>query len=263
MINENHKFLSGDVADSAKISIFVDYNKTINQVARIGFQKGVWGYLTPFSRRECMCKDLQAHPRLGRRANILDSFVLLMLGFELDLYSPSEYCMAYWYIHVILMKLAEKIHIKMMMSNENSRRKTKKKRDFERDIGQDHHTPPAVLLFQCYIYIAEGLMLVMMLDVAFEIFRHFCFLTRSTENKEEERFCEGHRKGPSDSPCCFIVPVLHYFAEAELRRIEQVAEHNGIALNLICRLGTLEPSLKVSFEFTHHPYLAVAVVKRS
>lgn len=50
---------------------------------------------------------------------------------------------------------------------------------------------------------------------------------------------------------------------AELRRIEQVAEHNGIALNLICRLGTLDPSLKVSFEFTHHPYLAVAVVKRS
>lgn len=50
---------------------------------------------------------------------------------------------------------------------------------------------------------------------------------------------------------------------AELRRLEQVAEHNGIALNLISRLGTLDSSLKVYFEFTHHPHFATAVVKRS
>lgn len=50
---------------------------------------------------------------------------------------------------------------------------------------------------------------------------------------------------------------------AELQRIEQVAEHNGVALNLICRIGTLEPSLKVSFEFSHHPFFATVVVKRS
>lgn len=49
----------------------------------------------------------------------------------------------------------------------------------------------------------------------------------------------------------------------ELRRIEQVAEHNVVALNLVCRLGTLDPSLKVYFEFSHHPYFASAVVKRS
>lgn len=49
----------------------------------------------------------------------------------------------------------------------------------------------------------------------------------------------------------------------ELRRIEQVAEHNSVALNLLCRLGTLEPSLKISFEFIHHPHFAVASVKRS
>lgn len=40
----------------------------------------------------------------------------------------------------------------------------------------------------------------------------------------------------------------------ELRHIEQVAEHNGIALNLVSRLGSLDPSLKVSFEFNHNPY---------
>ncbi|XP_057487099.1 uncharacterized protein LOC130773167 isoform X2 [Actinidia eriantha] len=50
---------------------------------------------------------------------------------------------------------------------------------------------------------------------------------------------------------------------AELRRIEQVAEHNGVAINLICQLGMLDLSLKVYFEFCHHPYFATAVVKRS
>lgn len=50
---------------------------------------------------------------------------------------------------------------------------------------------------------------------------------------------------------------------AELRRLEQVAEHNSIALNIISRAGALDPSLKVSFEFNHHPYFATAVVKRS
>lgn len=50
---------------------------------------------------------------------------------------------------------------------------------------------------------------------------------------------------------------------AELRRLEQVAEHNRVALDVICRLGVVDPSLKVSFEFTHHPFFAVAVVRRS
>lgn len=46
---------------------------------------------------------------------------------------------------------------------------------------------------------------------------------------------------------------------AEVRGLEQVAEHNIIAVNLICQ----DRSLKVSFEFTHHPYFATAVVRRS
>lgn len=50
---------------------------------------------------------------------------------------------------------------------------------------------------------------------------------------------------------------------AELRRIEQVAEHNSIALNVISQVGALDHTLKVSFEFSHHPYFATAVVKRS
>lgn len=50
---------------------------------------------------------------------------------------------------------------------------------------------------------------------------------------------------------------------AELRRLEQVAEHNAVALNLICRVGALDPSLKVSLEFSYHPYFATIIVKRS
>lgn len=49
---------------------------------------------------------------------------------------------------------------------------------------------------------------------------------------------------------------------AELRKVEQVAEHNSIALNVICRVGALDPSLKVSFEFSHHPFFSTAIVKR-
>ena len=50
---------------------------------------------------------------------------------------------------------------------------------------------------------------------------------------------------------------------AELRQIEQVAEHNRIALNIISQVGAGDPLLRVSFEFMYHPHFAVAVVKRS
>jgi hypothetical protein len=50
---------------------------------------------------------------------------------------------------------------------------------------------------------------------------------------------------------------------AELCILEQVAEHNSVALNVISRVGALDPSLKVSFKFIHHPCFATVVVKRS
>lgn len=50
---------------------------------------------------------------------------------------------------------------------------------------------------------------------------------------------------------------------AELRRIEQVAERNNIALNVICRLGAPDPTVKISFTLGHHPFFATAIVKRS
>ncbi|XP_011078412.1 N-alpha-acetyltransferase 35, NatC auxiliary subunit isoform X2 [Sesamum indicum] len=218
----------------------------------------------------------------------------LVLGFELELYSTSEYCMVYWYIYVILIKLAEKTHLKMMLSNDSSRRKSKKKRDFVKDVGKDYQIPPSVLLLQCYIYIAEGLMM-MLASLRNE---NKIFLCLGPFNTEQERFIQhfellqkaclpdhasyfsfrettAHARFSTLSEYnCFkdaqrmAKELRGNFANdpdrmAELRRIEQVAEHNCVALNLLCRLGTLEPSLKISFEFIHHPHFAVAAVKRS
>ncbi|XP_047949241.1 N-alpha-acetyltransferase 35, NatC auxiliary subunit [Salvia hispanica] len=87
----------------------------------------------------------------------------LMLGFELELYSTDEYCMVYWYIYVILIKLAEKTHLKIMLSNDSSRRKSKKKKDFVKDVGKDYQVPPVVLFLQCYIHVSQGLMMVIIL----------------------------------------------------------------------------------------------------
>ncbi|KAG8367445.1 hypothetical protein BUALT_Bualt16G0072900 [Buddleja alternifolia] len=218
----------------------------------------------------------------------------LMLGFELELYSPSEYCMVYWYIYVILIKLAEKTHLKMMLNNDSGRRKAKKKRDLVKDMGKDFQIPPAVLLLQCYIYVAEGLMM-MLASLRNE---HKVFLCLGPFNSEQERFIQHFellqkvclpdhasylsfrettaraRFSTLSMHNCFkdaqrIAKELRAnFANdpdriAELRRIEQVAEHNCVALNLVSRLGTLEPSLKISFEFSHHPHFASAAVKRS
>jgi hypothetical protein len=45
----------------------------------------------------------------------------LILGFELDLYSPSEYCMVYWYMHVAFIKLIEKMQLRILASDENGK----------------------------------------------------------------------------------------------------------------------------------------------
>lgn len=47
------------------------------------------------------------------------AFRFLILGFELELYSTCEYCMVYWYLYAVLIKLAEKIHLKMAVSHDS------------------------------------------------------------------------------------------------------------------------------------------------
>lgn len=217
----------------------------------------------------------------------------LMLGFELELYQPNEYCMVYWYMYVVFIKLAEKKHLKMLASNDTAKLKGKKKRDSSKEVTKDYKIPPEVLFLQCHIYLAEGLtMMLAALRNEQKVFKG-----PSPFNTEHERFIQhfellqkacipDHNSYLSFNESTYYtrfstLVMYNYFKDAqriakelkscfsndpervaELRRIEQVAERNGVAQNVICRLGALDPTLKVSFEFSHHPYFAIAVVKR-
>uniref|UniRef100_A0A1D1ZAE2 N-alpha-acetyltransferase 35, NatC auxiliary subunit n=1 Tax=Anthurium amnicola TaxID=1678845 RepID=A0A1D1ZAE2_9ARAE len=216
----------------------------------------------------------------------------LMLGFELDLYSPGEYCMVYWYMYVVFIKLLEKMQLRLECNSENLRKKGKKKRELSKDVVRD--LSPAILLLQCYICLSEGLA---MLLAALSNVRS-SFQIPSIFNSEQEHFIQHFellqkaRVPEGVSYNLFKESVVHanissiaryhYFMDAqkiavtlrgsfsgepdklaELRQIEQVAEHNRIALNVINQVGASEPSLRVTFEFSHHPCFAVAVVKRS
>ncbi|KAI7735743.1 hypothetical protein M8C21_015400, partial [Ambrosia artemisiifolia] len=224
------------------------------------------------------------------------AFRFLILGFELELYSPSEYCMVYWYIYIILIKLGEKMHQRMITSGETAclpgKRKGKKKKESTKDASKDPSFPPAVLLLQCHIYLAEGLTLM----IAALRNEHGVFQCHGPFNTEQERFIQHFEhlqkacipdhvsyysfreytdnaqfdvsmaKKPESETFERGIQTLvmcNYFKEAqriakelrssfsndtnklaELRHLEQVAEHNGIALNLVSRLGSLDPSLK-------------------
>ncbi|XP_056162496.1 uncharacterized protein LOC115684199 isoform X5 [Syzygium oleosum] len=218
----------------------------------------------------------------------------LMLGFELELYSPGEYCMVYWYIYVVLIKLAERMHHKMSFTNATPKSKGKKKKGSTKDTLRDFQIPASVSFLQSYICLAEGL------TMMFAALRNERMLAQSPSpfNSDHERFIQHfellQKAGVPDHTSYqsfedstknvrFSTLVMYnYFKDAqriakevknnfpndpdrqsELRRIEQVAEHNSIALTVLCRLGSLDSSLKVSFDFSHHPYFATAVVKRS
>ena len=60
----------------------------------------------------------------------------------------------------------------------------------------------------------------------------------------------------------------HYFPKGsekvhEIQQLEHVAEKNRITLNVIRFVGQGGNFPRVSFEFSHHPLFAVAVIKRS
>ncbi|XP_021760739.1 uncharacterized protein LOC110725582 isoform X4 [Chenopodium quinoa] len=218
----------------------------------------------------------------------------LSLGFELELYSSNEYCMVYWYLYVILVKLAEKTHLKQLSAADSAaKRKGKKKRDSVMDT-KDYRIPPAVMLLQCYICLAEGLaMMLAAMRNELKLFQHV-----GPFNTEYERFVQhfehlqkaclpdhisyhSYKDYTAQARLSTLVTYNHFkdaqkivkelkksFANdpdkmAELRSIEQVAERNNIAINVINRVGALDATLKISLEFTYHPIFAVAVVKRS
>nr|XP_034918787.1 N-alpha-acetyltransferase 35, NatC auxiliary subunit-like isoform X2 [Populus alba] len=218
----------------------------------------------------------------------------LVLGFELELYSPSEYCMVYWYLYVVLIRLAEKTHLKMTVSDGSAKQKGKKRKDSPKDLAREARIPPAILFLQCQLCLAEGLALLL------AALRNELMVLQSPSpfNSEHERFIQhfellqkacipdlisypSFKESTSRARFSSLV-MCNYFKDAqkiakevkssflndpdrlaELCILEQVAEHNSVALNVISRVGAHDPSLKVSFEFIHHPCFATVVVKRS
>lgn len=210
----------------------------------------------------------------------------LMLGFDLELYCPSEYCMVYWYMYVVWIKLLEKSQLRITESIDTAKRKGRKKKE--------SHISPSVLLIHCYVLLSEGLaMMLAALNNELKVFRR-----PSIFNSEKERFIQhfellqkahvpdriSYLLFKESTLCANITSVMKYnhFGNAqriskelrgsfagdpdkltELRQIEQVAEYNRIALNVISQAGVHDSSLKVSLEFCHHPYFAIAVVKRN
>ncbi|XP_020579472.1 N-alpha-acetyltransferase 35, NatC auxiliary subunit [Phalaenopsis equestris] len=181
-------------------------------------------------------------------------------------------------------------------SADDSRRKGKKKRDLAKDVGFDFGggTSPACMLLQSYVHISEGL--TMMLAALHNERQIFQIL--SPFNTEHERFIQHfellqranvpphisyHQFKESTTNVHISNVVKHnHFRDAqrilvslrgsfagdsikllELRQLEQVVEQNRIALSVIDRACKSDSSLEITFEFQHHPFFPVAVVKKS
>ncbi|KAJ6435793.1 hypothetical protein OIU84_000922 [Salix udensis] len=201
----------------------------------------------------------------------------------------------YWIAHrFLILGLQRKRHLKMTVGDGSAKQKGKKRKDSPKDLAREARIPPAISFLQCQICLAEGLALLL------AALRNELIVLQSPSpfNSEHERFLQhfellqkacipdlisypSFKESTSYARISSVV-MYNYFKDAqkiakevkssflndpdrsaELRILEQVAEHNSVALNVISRVGALDPSLKVSFEFIHHPYFATVVVKRS
>ncbi|AEC06164.1 MAK10 homologue [Arabidopsis thaliana] len=214
----------------------------------------------------------------------------LMLGFDLDLYSPSEYCMVYWYMYIILWKLAERARFRVLIVVNTEERKAKRNKEYSRDMAREDRISLWVLFLKCQTCLAQGL------TVMIAALRNegMSLKSQGPFNTENEKFIqhfellqkaslpeydayESFSKSTSHARLDYL-PMYEYFHDAqkiakdikvgyandpdklaEVTGLEKVAERNIVAVNLFCQ----DRSLKVSFEFTHHPYFATAVVRRS
>ncbi|KAG4133539.1 hypothetical protein ERO13_D08G100100v2 [Gossypium hirsutum] len=117
-----------------------------------------YGEVSSSSNDENKCMKIFQHILLWvEEQTYWIAFRFLILGFELELYSTGEYCMVYWYLYAVLIKLTEKTHLMMAVSHDTAKRKGKKKKDSPKDLARESRIPPAVLFLQCYICLAEGL----------------------------------------------------------------------------------------------------------
>ncbi|PSS36117.1 N-alpha-acetyltransferase 35, NatC auxiliary subunit like [Actinidia chinensis var. chinensis] len=199
----------------------------------------------------------------------------LILGFELELYSPNASSSIITFDHPLRLT-APKAYMKLKILV-LCKQKGRKKKDSLKELARDYQIPPTVLLLQCQIYLAEGLAMLFQMLASLRS-EHKVFPSLGPFNMEHERFIQHFkllqkasipdqisylsykesttqaRSSNLEMHNCFkdaqrIAKELRSSVSndqermAELRRIEQVAEHNGVAINLVCRLRTLDPSL--------------------
>ncbi|KAJ7553971.1 hypothetical protein O6H91_06G120600 [Diphasiastrum complanatum] len=120
----------------------------------------------------------------------------LLGGFELELYSPNEYCMIYWYLDHVLRTLLhckvtkEKILFekeqsrKVFEAADSAKKKGKKKKGLIKGAGKEIRLSTSILLLQCHIDLCSGF--VWMLTALTEDQK---IVHRKTNlNAEQERF---------------------------------------------------------------------------
>jgi hypothetical protein len=90
----------------------------------------------------------------------------LMLGFDLDLYSPSEYCMVYWYMYIILWKLAERARFRVLIVVNTEERKAKRNKEYSRDMAREDRISLWVLFLKCQTCLAQGLTVVILSSIS-------------------------------------------------------------------------------------------------
>ncbi|XP_057868332.2 uncharacterized protein LOC131075505 isoform X2 [Cryptomeria japonica] len=225
----------------------------------------------------------------------------LLLGFELELYSFSEYCMIYWYLdHVLLTLLQlsqerltiEKDQQRLALAVDASKKKVKKKRGKEAE--KEIHSP-GILLQQACSYLGKGLawMLAALTNDHRFVDRPTIFNTEQEIFIQNFELLQNSRVPEPLSYFQFKQSTMHAnfltqfrqmencFEEAlnvlkelrhcapkglkrfeEIRQMEHVAEKNRIALSVILA-GKGDSLPRVSFEFSQHPCFPVAVIKRS
>ncbi|KAL3701462.1 hypothetical protein R1sor_019484 [Riccia sorocarpa] len=124
----------------------------------------------------------------------------LMLGFELELYSPNEYCMVYWYLDHSLMTLMQYKLVKERRlheaefarvndtSPESAKKKGKKKRPgtVKPIANKEIRFTPSVLLLQCHINLCKGLIWMLVALTADRKIAH----RETVFNSELERFTQ-------------------------------------------------------------------------
>lgn len=131
-----------------------------------------------FLLTEFAVKYLQAHPHLGRGANILDSIALPYAWLWVGAICNQ------WILHGVLVHLCCPDQACWENSSQN-------------DVGQWFEWAYANSVFLCQI----KNFIMWRSHVACDPDWLFCFLGRSKKIKKEERFCEGCWQRPSSSTC--------------------------------------------------------------